>query len=90
MLIYENCSFPIYVYPPCFAHRYEENLTTAKDNNIRRNFFSGVGFGSLWFMIYASYALAFWYGVNLVFDEAGLDDSEKTYTAGVMTTVRLK
>lgn len=41
-------------------------------------------------MIYASYALAFWYGVNLVFDEAGLDDSEKTYTAGVMTTVRLK
>lgn len=38
-------------------------------------------------MIYASYSLAFWYGVNLVFDERNLPEEEVTYTPGVMTTV---
>lgn len=61
--------------------RYEKQLVLARNNNIKRSFFSGLGFGLLWFFIYSSYALAFWYGVKLV-----LDDS-KPYDAGTMVTV---
>ncbi|XP_063233075.1 ATP-dependent translocase ABCB1-like isoform X2 [Bacillus rossius redtenbacheri] len=49
--------------------RYQMNLGAAKDNNVKRGLFSGLGFGLLWFCIYSSYALSFWYGVGLILDE---------------------
>ncbi|XP_018319200.1 multidrug resistance protein 1 [Agrilus planipennis] len=61
--------------------RYEEQLIFARKNNIRRSTLSGMGFGLLWFFIYASYALAFWYGVRLVLSGNG------TYDVATMVTV---
>ncbi|XP_001975658.3 multidrug resistance protein 1A [Drosophila erecta] len=65
---------------------YKERVVGAKILNIKRNMFSGIGFGLLWFFIYASYALAFWYGVGLVIK--GYDDpAYENYDAGTMITV---
>jgi len=61
---------------------YKERVVAAKILNIKRNMFSGIGFGLLWFFIYASYALAFWYGVGLVIESA-----YENYDAGTMITV---
>ncbi|XP_044766756.1 ATP-dependent translocase ABCB1 [Coccinella septempunctata] len=63
--------------------RYDGNLIFAKKNNIFRGALTGIGFGLLWFFMYCSYALAFWYGVGLVID----DKEQKTYTPGNMITV---
>lgn len=71
--------------------RYNDKLVFARDINIKRSFFSGFGFGLLWFFIYGSYALAFWYGVGLVIDEKKKypDNPEKiVYNPGTMVTVR--
>lgn len=67
--------------------RYKENLVLAKNNNIKRSFLTGIGFGLLWFFIYSTYALAFWYGVKLVIEEKTMPSSERTYDAGNMVTV---
>lgn len=67
--------------------RYEDNLHFARNNNITRTLLTGVGFGLLWFFIYAAYALAFWYGVGLVLEENSLPAEERTYDAGNMVTV---
>ncbi|KAH8284597.1 hypothetical protein KR018_005431 [Drosophila ironensis] len=65
---------------------YKESVVGAKFLNIKRNMFSGIGFGLLWFFIYASYSLAFWYGVGLVLK--GYSDSYyENYTPGNMITV---
>nr|CAD7406898.1 unnamed protein product [Timema cristinae] len=69
------------------VERYKSNLVFAKNINIKRGFYNGLGFGLLWFFIYASYALAFWYGVGLVLDERNLPADEQIYTAAVMVTV---
>lgn len=69
--------------------RYEEKLIFARDNNIRRSLFSGIGFGLLWFFIYASYALAFWYGVKLILDERHLPADQMTYDPATMVTVNI-
>ena len=44
----------------------------------------------LWFFIYASYALAFWFGVGLVLEERGYPESELTYDPATMVTVSIK
>ncbi|EDW61888.1 ATP-dependent translocase ABCB1 [Drosophila virilis] len=65
---------------------YKEKVVAAKDLNIKRNMFSGIGFGLLWFLIYGSYGLAFWYGVGLVINGRH-DPYYENYTAGTMITV---
>ncbi|XP_026840827.1 multidrug resistance protein 1A [Drosophila persimilis] len=65
---------------------YKERVVAAKLLNIKRNMFSGIGFGMLWFFIYASYALAFWYGVGLVI-KGYHDPYYASYDAGTMITV---
>ncbi|KAH8348664.1 hypothetical protein KR084_009522 [Drosophila pseudotakahashii] len=65
---------------------YKESVVAAKLLNIKRNMFSGIGFGMLWFFIYASYALAFWYGVGLVI-KGYSDPYYENYDAGTMITV---
>jgi len=61
--------------------RYSKNLRQAKDFGIRKGLISGAGMGFLWFVIFASYALAFWYGGKLI--------REDDYTAGQMLTVSI-
>ncbi|CAG9855746.1 unnamed protein product [Phyllotreta striolata] len=65
--------------------RYKKNLIVAKENNIRRSLLNGIGFGLLYLLLYSSYGLAFWYGVNLVLKER--DEANPTYTPGNMVTV---
>ncbi|GLH02038.1 Multidrug resistance protein homolog 49 [Gryllus bimaculatus] len=61
------------------SERYYANLVFAKNINVKRGFYNGLGFGLLWFFIYASYALAFWYGVGLIIKDK--------YSASTMITV---
>lgn len=69
--------------------RYEKNLYFARNNNIKRSLLTGIGFGLLWFFIYSSYALAFWYGVGLVLKQRDWPEEEKVYNAGNMVTVSI-
>ncbi|KAG5875736.1 hypothetical protein JTB14_010724 [Gonioctena quinquepunctata] len=65
--------------------RYDKNLVFARKNNIKRTMLSAIGMSFLWFLIYASYSLAFWYGVKLLLEQRGWDDP--VYTPGNMVTV---
>ncbi|XP_063931284.1 ATP-dependent translocase ABCB1-like isoform X2 [Zophobas morio] len=67
--------------------RYEKHLETAKNNNIRKNLFSGISNGFMWFFVFASYALSFWYGVGLILNERSLPEEERIYTPGNMVSV---
>ncbi|XP_072707607.1 ATP-dependent translocase ABCB1 isoform X2 [Ciconia boyciana] len=59
--------------------RYHENLEDAKRIGIKKAITSNISMGAAFFLIYASYALAFWYGTTLVLT----DD----YTIGNVLTV---
>ena len=48
--------------------RFQNNLTFARKAGIKRGTATGVGVGLVWGIIYASYALAFWYGIGLILD----------------------
>ncbi|XP_044268848.1 ATP-dependent translocase ABCB1-like isoform X3 [Tribolium madens] len=67
--------------------RYEKNLEAAKTNNIRKNLFSGLSNAVMWFFVFASYALSFWYGVGLILKEKDLPYEERVYTPGNMVSV---
>jgi ABC-type multidrug transport system fused ATPase/permease subunit len=67
--------------------RYEKHLQSAKRNNITKNLFSGISNGFMWFFVYASYALSFWYGVGLILDERYLPKEEIIYTPANMVAV---
>ncbi|KAJ3615553.1 hypothetical protein MTP99_007313, partial [Tenebrio molitor] len=67
--------------------RYEKHLQSAKRNNITRNLFSGISNGFMWFFVYASYALSFWYGVGLILEERNLPQEEITYTPANMVAI---
>ena len=43
-------------------------LTNARRAGIMRGVLVAIGGAIMWFIIYASYALAFWYGVKLIMD----------------------
>lgn len=70
--------------------RYTERLQFAKNNNIKRTIASAVSNALTWFWVYASYGLAFWFGVNFILDEKYLPEDEITYTPGNLITVRDK
>ncbi|XP_073438022.1 ATP-dependent translocase ABCB1 [Dendrobates tinctorius] len=59
--------------------RYEKNLEDAKKIGIRKAITANVSIGFAFLMIYASYALAFWYGTTLII--------EGDYTIGSVLTV---
>uniref|UniRef100_W8B7Y6 ABC-type xenobiotic transporter n=1 Tax=Ceratitis capitata TaxID=7213 RepID=W8B7Y6_CERCA len=69
------------------VHAYKTQIVDARKINIKRNMFSGLGFGLLWFFIYASYALAFWYGVGLVLKNYAGEAAYSNYDPGTMITV---
>ncbi|XP_044151513.1 ATP-dependent translocase ABCB1 [Bufo gargarizans] len=59
--------------------RYEKNLEDAKKIGIKKAVTANVSMGFAFLMIYASYALAFWYGTTLIIQEE--------YTIGKVLTV---
>ncbi|XP_043546264.1 ATP-binding cassette, sub-family B (MDR/TAP), member 4 [Chiloscyllium plagiosum] len=59
--------------------RYEKNLIEAKNVGIKKSISSNIAVGFTFLMIYASYALAFWYGSTLILDD--------NYTIGKVLTV---
>jgi ATP-binding cassette subfamily B (MDR/TAP) protein 1 len=67
--------------------RYEKHLQSAKRNNITKNLFSGISNGFMWFFVFASYALSFWYGVGLILEERNLPQEEITYTPANMVAI---
>ncbi|XP_029444667.1 multidrug resistance protein 1-like isoform X2 [Rhinatrema bivittatum] len=59
--------------------RYERNLEDAKRIGIKKAVTANISIGFAFLFIYASYALAFWYGTTLILDEG--------YTIGSVLTV---
>ncbi|ODM94056.1 Multidrug resistance protein 1 [Orchesella cincta] len=55
------------------VQRYEEGLEVSKIAGKKRGAVSSFGMGLMWLIIYAAYALAFWYGTKLI-----LQGREKT------------
>jgi len=60
-------------------------MSTAKVTGIKRGIFSGLGAGIMWFIIYCSYAITFWYGVTLILESRKRGDYE--YTTGILVAV---
>ncbi|XP_037800229.1 ATP-dependent translocase ABCB1-like [Penaeus monodon] len=50
------------------VERYDANLVHAKRAGVKRGLVTGVGMGLMWFLIYAAYALAFYYGTGLILE----------------------
>ncbi|XP_067869087.1 ATP-binding cassette, sub-family B (MDR/TAP), member 4 isoform X2 [Heterodontus francisci] len=61
------------------VERYQKNLIEAKKVGIKKAISSNIAVGFTFFMLYGSYALAFWYGSTLILDES--------YTIGKVLTV---
>lgn len=62
-------------------------MDPAKKTGAKKGIFSGVGSGIMWFIIYATYALSFWYGVGLILDSRS--EAKPVYTAAVLMIVSL-
>ncbi|XP_066999280.2 multidrug resistance protein homolog 49 isoform X2 [Anabrus simplex] len=65
--------------------RYSENLIPSEQMGIKRGLFSGLGGGIFWFIVYCSYSLAFWYGVELIIEARSIGSHE--YTPAVLIIV---
>jgi len=61
--------------------RYGKNLFQAKAYGIQKGLVGGAGMGFFFFVIFGTYALAFWYGGKLV--------REEDYTPGQMLIVSI-
>ena len=68
------------------AERFEQSLLPAKKAGIKRGLATGIGIGLSWTVTYASYALAFWYGIQLMVDSC---KSGKAYDAATLKIVFL-
>ena len=49
--------------------RYSVNLVEARDFGIKKGFVNGGSMGLIFFIMFGSYALAFWYGTQLFLEE---------------------
>jgi ABC-type multidrug transport system fused ATPase/permease subunit len=56
--------------------RYDENILIAKKAGKLKFLLCGVGNGLMWFIYYANFAFAFWYGTHLVLDSRETGDGE--------------
>lgn len=63
------------------SSRYHKNLEDAKRIGIKKAITSNISMGAAFLLIYASYALAFWYGTTLVLSDH--------YTIGKVLTVSI-
>lgn len=63
--------------------RYEKNLIEAKNFGVKKAITTNVSMGLTQFIIFGTYALAFWYGTKLSVDEP------ENYSIGKVLTVSL-
>lgn len=70
-----------------YFSRYSVRLEPAKKMGTKKGVFSGVGSGVMWFIIYATYALAFWYGVGLILQDRHVE--QPVYNAAVLMIVSI-
>ncbi|KAK3865155.1 hypothetical protein Pcinc_029218, partial [Petrolisthes cinctipes] len=68
------------------VERYEKNLLDARMAGLQRGLVTGLGMGSVWLVMYASYALAFWYGTGLIL-EARRPESESSMDPSTLVVV---
>jgi len=64
--------------------RYEKSLSFAQKAGIKRGTVTGIGAGLNTAINYASYALVFWYGMNLILKSC---DTNSGYTVGDIVTI---
>lgn len=74
-----NCYSHYNIPPSSFSGRYQKHLENAKKIGIKKAISANISMGIAFLLIYASYALAFWYGSTLVIS--------KEYTIGNAMTV---
>ncbi|KAL3284931.1 hypothetical protein HHI36_019063 [Cryptolaemus montrouzieri] len=67
--------------------RFDQHLSDAKKNNIRRSLFTGVSEGVLYFFMYASVALAAWFSIDLIIEGRELGSNARKYDPGVITGI---
>lgn len=65
--------------------RYVDGLSEARVAGKKRGAISGLGLGLMWLIIYASYALAFWYGSKLIIE--GRSEKDPAYKPSNMIVV---
>ncbi|KAI8440970.1 hypothetical protein MSG28_009258 [Choristoneura fumiferana] len=65
--------------------RYEVRLSPAKKTGSKKGMYSGIGSGVMWLIIYATYALAFWYGVGLILESR--HEITPVYTPAVLMII---
>ncbi|KAJ8632462.1 hypothetical protein MRB53_025798 [Persea americana] len=63
------------------VHKYGMSLNTAYKSGVQEGFISGLGLGSVMFVLFCSYALAIWFGSRLILNNG--------YTGGDVVTVML-
>ncbi|XXG76263.1 hypothetical protein AAC387_Pa08g0647 [Persea americana] len=63
------------------VHKYGMSLNTAYKSGVQEGFISGLGLGSVMFVLFCSYALAIWFGSRLILNNG--------YTGGDVATVML-
>lgn len=79
--IYQNQDTFPYLGMSSIYFRYENNLEDAKNFGIKKAITTNVSMGFTQFVIFGTYALAFWYGTKLSVDEP------ENYTIGKTITV---
>ncbi|XP_026331957.1 multidrug resistance protein homolog 49-like isoform X2 [Hyposmocoma kahamanoa] len=65
--------------------RYTLRLAPANKTGTRKGMYSGAGSGVMWLLIYATYALGFWYGVGLILDSR--HEENPIYTPAVLLII---
>lgn len=65
--------------------RYKSHLAPTERTGHLKGIYSGLGGGSMWLFIYCCYALAFWYGLELILEDR--DKIDKQYTPAVLVVV---
>lgn len=69
------------------SERYDRLLIPARKASKKKGLSSGIGDGIMRFLFFASNALAYWYGVQLVLNDR--DKIEKEYTPAVLMIVSI-
>ncbi|XP_049809970.1 ATP-dependent translocase ABCB1-like [Schistocerca nitens] len=69
------------------AERYSEKLQGAFNISKRKNFINGINEAVSWISMFGGYAVAFWYGVELIIRDKDYPESQKTYDVSTMITI---
>lgn len=70
------------------TYSYSHKLEPTNKMGAKKGIYSGLGNGILWFILYGTYALGLWYGVELILDSREM--THKEYTPAVLIIVRFK